>query len=289
MTDRIVLTGMRFFGYHGVLPEENRLGQTFLVDIELYADLKAAGLTDGLDKTINYADVYRLTRDIVEGPPVKLIEAVAERVAEAVLKAHPVSAVTVRIHKPGAPIPGHFADVAVEIRRRRTAHLSLGSNLGDRLEYLTKALRKLEGEQTRVAKVSSVYETVPQGKPDQPQYLNCAAAIETELTPPELLRRLNQVEQSLGRVRTERWGPRTVDIDLILYGPAILATPDLEVPHPRAAERAFVLVPLLEIDQMLAFPQSGESFQAALSRLGDQGVRPVLDAETFLHRVRGVQ
>ncbi|HEY3364196.1 MAG TPA: 2-amino-4-hydroxy-6-hydroxymethyldihydropteridine diphosphokinase [Symbiobacteriaceae bacterium] len=289
MSDRIVLSGMRFFGYHGVLPEENRLGQTFFVDVELYAGLQAAGAADDLRETINYAEVYALTKEILEGPSLKLIEAVAERVAQAVLKAHPVSAIVVRVHKPGAPIPGHFDDVTVEIRRRRLAYLSLGSNLGDRLEYLAEAARLLEDDHVRVVRVSSVCETVPQGKTDQPMYLNVGAAVETDLAPHDLLRRLQQVERTLGRVRSERWGPRTVDIDLILYGPAVIRTDDLVVPHPRVAERAFVLIPLLEIDPTLMFPGGEESLQAALARLPDQGVVSSLPAEAFLQRVRGVQ
>lgn len=118
--DRIVLTGMRFFGYHGVLPEETRLGQAFLVDVELFLDLRAAGEHDDIRRTVNYGDVYKTIKSIVEGRPVRLIEALAEQVAREVLAGHKnAEAVTVRVHKPKAPIPGPVDGVMVEIHRRR--------------------------------------------------------------------------------------------------------------------------------------------------------------------------
>lgn len=119
MGDRIMLSGMRFYGYHGVYPEETRLGQTFLVDVELHADLHLAGSTDSLEHTVDYGKVYLAVREIVEGRPFQLIEALAEKIAGTVLEGFPVTAVTVRVHKPQAPIPGAFDGVTVEIHRRR--------------------------------------------------------------------------------------------------------------------------------------------------------------------------
>ncbi len=120
--DRIVITGMRFYAYHGVLPEETRLGQEFLVDAELYLDLQGAGRDDDIRQTVNYGKVYRTVKAIVEGSTFKLIEAVAERVAAEVLAQYAnVQAVTIRVHKPRAPIPGALGGVMVEIQRRREA------------------------------------------------------------------------------------------------------------------------------------------------------------------------
>lgn len=163
-----------------------------------------------------------------------------------------------------------------------TAYLSLGSNLGDRPGYLAGAVRGLEAAHTHVLRVSSVYETAPWGKTDQPAFLNMAVAIETILSPHELLRHILSVEQSLGRVRMERWGPRTVDIDLLLFGQERLASPDLEVPHPRMAERAFVLVPLLEIAPHLPY-------QAALAALPSEGIAQFMSAGVFQQHVHGVE
>jgi dihydroneopterin aldolase len=119
MGDRITLTGLQFYGYHGVYPEENRLGQNFLVDVELHADLREAGRTDDLKRTVDYGKVYLAVKAIAEGQPFKLIEAVAERIATEVLAGFPVTEVVVRVHKPKAPIPGPFDGVTVEIRRRK--------------------------------------------------------------------------------------------------------------------------------------------------------------------------
>lgn len=119
MSDRIILTGMRFFGYHGAIPEENRLGQEFRVDVEMTAHLQAAGQSDDLEKTIDYSKVYTIAKEVAEGPAVKLIETVAERIAGRILESFPVQEVVVRVHKPSAPIPGIFDCVTVEIRRRR--------------------------------------------------------------------------------------------------------------------------------------------------------------------------
>jgi dihydroneopterin aldolase len=119
MADRIILTGMRFYGYHGVYPEETRLGQSFVVDVELHAHLQAAGRTDDLELTVDYGKVYETVKEIVEGHPYKLIEALAEKLASVILEGFPVDAVTVRVHKPKAPIPGPFDGVTVEIQRRR--------------------------------------------------------------------------------------------------------------------------------------------------------------------------
>ncbi len=122
MADRIILSGMRFYGYHGVYPEESRLGQAFSVDVELHADLREAGKQDDIRKTVDYGKVYQTVKTIVEGKPFKLIEALAEHVATRVLAEHAnATEVIVRVHKPKAPIPGPLDGVTVEIGRRREA------------------------------------------------------------------------------------------------------------------------------------------------------------------------
>jgi 2-amino-4-hydroxy-6-hydroxymethyldihydropteridine diphosphokinase len=137
------------------------------------------------------------------------------------------------------------------------AYIGLGSNLGEREATLREALTRLsELDGVAVVAVSSFRETDPVGNADQPRFVNAAAELETTLGPRELLDRLLEVERSLGRDRTreERWGPRTVDLDLLLYGDETVGEPGLEVPHPRLAERAFVLQPLVELDPGLRLP-----------------------------------
>lgn len=118
--DLVTLENLTFYGYHGVNPEERQLGQRFVVSLALSCDLRAAGRSDDLRQTINYAEVFRLTRDIVEGPPVNLIETVAERIAAAILANTRATQVVVRIQKPGAPVKG-LANGIVGIEIRRSA------------------------------------------------------------------------------------------------------------------------------------------------------------------------
>ncbi|MBA4542423.1 MULTISPECIES: dihydroneopterin aldolase [Thermoactinomyces] len=117
--DKILLNGMCFYAYHGAFPEENRLGQRFYVDLEMRLDLKAAGESDDLSKTVNYADVYELVKKETTETQVKLIETLAERIAASLLSVFPIAEVRVRVTKPDPPIPGYYQSVGVEIVRRR--------------------------------------------------------------------------------------------------------------------------------------------------------------------------
>ena len=119
--DRILMQGLRFYAFHGVNPEETRLGQRFIVDLELGVDTQAAGTTDDLTHTVNYSAVYNDVKAVVEGRTFKLIEAVAEAVAAQVLERYPVQHIMVRVRKPEAPIPAHMDWVAVEIHRDRVS------------------------------------------------------------------------------------------------------------------------------------------------------------------------
>jgi 2-amino-4-hydroxy-6-hydroxymethyldihydropteridine diphosphokinase len=139
------------------------------------------------------------------------------------------------------------------------AYLGLGSNLGDRLAHLQRAVEALAGTAgIQVVAVSSVYETAPVGGPAQDDFLNAVAAVDTELAPRDLLAAAMTVEQLEERVRAVRWGPRTLDVDILLYGDERIAEPDLEIPHPRMQERAFVLAPLRDVaPDLVELPAEG--------------------------------
>ena len=148
------------------------------------------------------------------------------------------------------------------------AFVGLGSNLGEREVMIRQALEALSKlPQTTLVKASSLYDTEPVGEVDQPNFLNAVAQIDTELTPRQLLWNLFLIEKRLGRVRTHRWGPRTIDLDLLLYGGLVIEEPDLTVPHSELARRSFVLVPLVELDPLLVHPVSGDTLVHLLSRL----------------------
>jgi 2-amino-4-hydroxy-6-hydroxymethyldihydropteridine diphosphokinase len=155
------------------------------------------------------------------------------------------------------------------------AAIALGSNLGDSANLLKMALAALSREEGIVlAHVSPLYQTVPVGPP-QPDFLNTCAILHTTLSPSELLSRLLQVEQQFGRVRREHWGPRSLDLDLLLYGDRIIEQPDLQVPHPRMRDRAFVLVPLADIASDWVEPITQQTVASLLRRIDPVGVRPI--------------
>ncbi len=140
------------------------------------------------------------------------------------------------------------------------AFLGLGSNLGHRETNITSALKML-GKEARILKVSALYETEPVGYKDQPWFLNCACAVETDLSPQALLKLAKTIEKKLGRKPTHRFGPRLIDIDILFYDDLILDSPDLTIPHPRLAERAFVLLPLREIAPKSMHPLLGATIE----------------------------
>jgi 2-amino-4-hydroxy-6-hydroxymethyldihydropteridine diphosphokinase len=153
------------------------------------------------------------------------------------------------------------------------AFIGLGSNLGEREAMIRMALddlARLTG--TRLVRASSLYDTEPVGDVEQPNFLNAVAQIDTELTPRQLLWNLMLIEKRLGRVRSSarRFGPRAIDLDLLLYGNVIIEEPDLRVPHPELTRRSFVLVPLVELDPLLVHPATGETLLNHLSRLDDR-------------------
>ncbi|WP_409343918.1 2-amino-4-hydroxy-6-hydroxymethyldihydropteridine diphosphokinase [Paenibacillus sp. MBLB4367] len=154
------------------------------------------------------------------------------------------------------------------------AFIGLGSNLGDRERYLLDAVRMLdEHPHIRVVRQSFLYETDPVGYVDQPAFLNAVAAVQTELPAGELLGVMQNIERELGRTRDIRFGPRTVDLDLLLFGNETRTEPELILPHPRMLERAFVLVPLLDVLEGADVPGMEGPLSAYLNRLeGKEGV-----------------
>ncbi|MFS1663824.1 2-amino-4-hydroxy-6-hydroxymethyldihydropteridine diphosphokinase [Streptococcus sp. zg-JUN1979] len=146
-------------------------------------------------------------------------------------------------------------------------YLSLGSNIDNRLSYLEEALESLGTlPQTSLVAVSSIYETKAWGKTDQADFLNLACQLETSLSALALLEACQKIEKALGRVRHSHWGPRTIDIDILLYGEEIIKTSDLQVPHPYMCQRAFVVIPLLDIVSDLKLP-TGQELSQCLAQL----------------------
>lgn len=271
MTDRISLLGVRARGFHGVLADEKRDGQDFVVDVVLHLDLAPAGTSDDLERTVSYAEVGADVVARIEGPSLDLIETLAEQIAADALARPLVRAVDVTVHKPSAPVGVPFGDVSVTVSRRREVPvvIALGANLGDAARTLDAALDDL-GDALHDVRRAPFVTTDPVGGPDQPRYTNSVVVATTTLGPAELLARLHAVEARHGRVREVRWGARTLDLDLVQYGDPVTGDdvvsddPALTLPHPRAHERGFVLQPWSRVDP------------DAVLRVGD-AVTPVAD------------
>ena len=245
--DRINIKNLEVFGMHGVFPEERALGQKFIISATLYADLHTACMTDDLNDSIDYSGICKKIRSFVEENTFSLIEAVAGRLAWKLLTEEPLlRRVWVEVKKPWAAIGVQLDTVSVEVDREwHCAYIALGSNIGNKKAHLDSAVGEISNaEGCRLKCVSEYIETEPYGFTEQDAFLNGCLVIETLLDPHELLRLLNGIEDRNGRVRDIRWGPRTLDLDIIYYDDIIMSDETLRIPHAEAHKREFVLQPL---------------------------------------------
>ena len=269
-SDRINIKGLKLYAYHGCLEEERQKGQEFTLDITLYLNLTPAGITENLERTDNYSEACQVAQEAFTKYAYNLIETAAEEVAAALLiKYSLVDKVTVEVFKPHAPIPLDFENVSVFIERKRhTAYIAVGSNLGESEATIAKARElflKVEGNE--ILAESSLIVTKPYGVTDQPDFKNGMWKVSTLLPPYDLLKKLNEIEHRLGRERLIHWGPRTIDLDIIYYDNLVIDSEKLTVPHIDMANREFVLKPLLEVDPYVRHPITGLRAQEMLDKL----------------------
>jgi dihydroneopterin aldolase/2-amino-4-hydroxy-6-hydroxymethyldihydropteridine diphosphokinase len=246
---QLLIQNMEVFGYHGVSPSETKNGQRFLLSIQAEI-MQNIAQGDAIENTVSYADLYALALSIAENNTFQLLETLAQAIIDAALdKFLDIVAITVNIQKPDAPIVGTFDSVGIAMTKQRSnAYLSLGSNVGDKKKNIDSAvLRLCDTFGVLVLTVSPLYITSPVGYANQDNFLNCCVKLATTLSPHELLNETAKIEQSLKRKRSFSNGPRTIDIDLLVFNSQIIHTPKLTLPHPRILERKFVLVPLLDI------------------------------------------
>lgn len=272
--DKIYINNLEFIGFHGVFPEEKKLGQKFLVSLELIVDTREAGKTGDLTKSVHYGLVTQDVERVFLEKSIDLIETCAENIAEMVLKKYElVKEVKVTVKKPWAPLQMHFENVAIEISRKwHKVYLSLGSNMGDKRENLIEAIKRIgELESTEVIKSSTILETKPFGYIEQDNFLNACLEVKTLLTPQEFLSSILKIELDMGRVREIKWGPRVIDIDILFYDNEIIQEDNLAVPHPWICEREFVLEPLSEIAPNYVHPLERKTIMMLARKLKESG------------------
>lgn len=260
--DYIEIKNLEIYANHGVLTEEKKLGQKFYIDAKLYVDVLGAATTDNVENSVNYAEVTEVIKKVFKSKSANLIETAAQSLAGILLaKFTNIDKIELTVKKPSAPVDAHFDYMAVNITRsRHTAYIALGSNIGNREQHLKNALAKIEelGEFVKLEKISSFYNTAPVGYVEQPDFLNAVAKVKTILEPEELLSILQEIENSEGRERKIHWGPRTLDLDILLFDDMVINTDTLVVPHPEMTKRDFVLVPLCEIAPYAIHPLKKE-------------------------------
>ena len=260
--DQIVIKDLEIYGHHGVLREENILGQKFLVSMILELSLHKAGLSDDIHDSIDYAKVSHLVKEEMEKTTYQLIEALSEHLCSAILMTFPeVERITMELKKPWAPILLPLDTVSVRMERMwHEVFLSVGANLGDREGQIEAAVKLLqEDKKIRVERVSELIETKPYGVEDQPDFLNGCIFIKTLYDPEELLDVLHRIEAAGGRERKTHWGPRTIDLDILYFDEAVIESERLTIPHVEIEKRGFVLRPLMELAPWKRHPVTGRT------------------------------
>lgn len=268
--DQIRIKNLKIFAYHGVYEQEKEQGQNFCVNAVLFTDTEKAGKSDDIADAVDYGAVCLFIDNYMRENRFDLLEAVTRHVAEELLLAFPaIQKVELEVEKPDAPIPLRFDSVSVKIERGwHRVFVALGSNMGERLKFLERAVSDLQEDiYFRNVKVSDYIETAPYGGVEQDDFLNGALEAETLYSPGELLARLQEEEQLADRKREVHWGPRTLDLDILFYDDLVISEENLIVPHPDMKNRRFVLEPLSQLEPHFVHPVYRKTIAELLQEL----------------------
>lgn len=272
--DEIHIENLEFFARHGVFPEETKLGQKFIVSLTMYMNTRKAGKSDNLEVSVDYGAVSHFITDYMKENTFLLIEAAAENLVRELLLHFPlVKGIDLELKKPWAPIglPVEYASVKIS-RFWHRAYLGMGSNLGDKKGYLDQAVEKIkEDPECVVEKVSQYLVTEPYGGVEQDDFLNACMVVRTLFSPEELLDKLHEIEQEAHRERIIHWGPRTLDLDILMYDDLVMESDDLIIPHIEMDKREFVLKPLCEIAPNLRHPILKKTVSQLLAAITNEG------------------
>lgn len=275
--DEIRIDNLEVYAGHGVYEHEKRNGQSFFVNAVLFSDLKRAGKSDALADSTSYGDIARLISHFLREHRFQLLEAAAEDCAKEILTTFDkIDRVILEIRKPSAPIGLPFESVSVRIERGfKRAYVAVGSNMGDKKNYILEAVEKLKADQKiRHLRCSTLIETEPYGGVEQDAFINGVLELDTLYGPLELLHLLQKIELEAGRERKIHWGPRTLDLDILFYEDFISGIKELTVPHPDMQNRSFVLDPMDELNPGYVHPLLQKTIrQMKLELEGDKNDR----------------
>lgn len=287
MSDRIYIRDLLLRAVIGVNDEERRDRQDVLINITLDADTKAAGASDRIEDAVNYRTLTKQIIHLVEGSQFYLVEKMAAEIAGLCLADPRVRQATVRVEKPGAL---RFArSVGVEVSRTasdlgptRHAFISLGSNINAE-ENLQEAVRRL-ATRCRVLAVSRVYQTRPVGSTGQPDFLNASAVVETKLSAAELKKQvLEEIEREMGRVRrSDKYAPRTIDLDISLFGDKVFELGARHIPDPEILRFAYLARPLADVAPQVRHPETGQTLLEIAGGLEDREIALRQDVSLWL-------
>lgn len=253
--DKLVIKDLEIYANHGLFKEEKVLGQKFLVSVDIYYNMTEVARYKNLEYSIDYGKLCHEIVELFKSENEDLIETCAYKILEFIFKKYKIAErVIVSIKKPWAPINLPLDSARVEIeRKKRRYFVGVGTNLGDREKNIKSAI-ELIGEFSEIINVSSTIETKAWGVTEQPDFLNGVVEVKSFYEPEDFLKMLLQIEKKLGRVREKKWGPRTIDLDILFIDDMIIYSDILKVPHPYVEERDFVLLPLKEIAPSFVHP-----------------------------------
>ena len=248
--DFIKVTNMKIFAYHGVLAEEKKDGQDFYLNAKVYVDMRLAGLTDKLEKTINYDQVCIFLAEVFAEKQFDTIEAAAEYTVQEIMVNFPmIEAMELEVRKPHAPLTYVPEDISVTIYREwHTVYLSFGSNMGNPTGHINEAMIMLKDPYAiRDVKLYELFVTKPYGPVEQNDFVNGCLEMETYMDPEELVNYIHYIEDYFERDRSIHWGPRPIDMDIVFFDDYVYNSKALTIPHADMENRMFVLEPLSQL------------------------------------------
>ncbi len=272
MKNTIHIEGLEIHAYHGVNEPEKIQGQRFYVNVVLYLDYQNTLNSNNIANTVHYGDVSLDIIDFFTNNRCDLIETITHKLVNMLFEKYKlVTRIKLEVVKPWAPLKFSFETIKTFVDEKKVdVYIALGGNIGNTSDYFQQAIKLIEQlDGVFSVETSNIYKTKPFGDVVQNDFLNMAIKIETCLHPHVLLEQLQQIEQILDKKKIEKWGPRTIDLDIILYDMEIISTKNLLIPHLYMAKRDFVLKPLLDINRNLIDPRNNTPLIDYLTLLDD--------------------